>query len=113
PGGDLPAGGLNGWIEALGKRYPTLSAPLLRGLAHRHGTRALAILGGARAPADLGADFGHGLTGAEIAYLVRNEWACTGEDVLWRRTKCGIGMTDAERQRVDAFVAGCARSIPG
>ena len=112
PGGDLPAGGLTGWIEELGRRYPNVPAALLRGLAHRHGTRALAILGDARTPADLGQDFGHGLTEAEIAYCVRNEWACTGDDVLWRRTKCGIGMSDVERQRVEAFVKGCAPSIP-
>ena len=80
----------------------------MRGIARRHGSRALHILGGARVAADLGADFGHGLTEAEVAYFVRSEWACTGDDVLWRRTKCGIGMTEAERRRVDAFVTSCA-----
>jgi glycerol-3-phosphate dehydrogenase len=109
PGGDLPAGGLAAWIGELGGRYPALPAPLLRGLAHRHGTRALAILGGARAPRDLGEDFGQGLTEAEVAYFVRDEWARAGDDVLWRRTKCGIGMTDAERRRVEVFVASCPR----
>ena len=83
---------------------PALPADLLRGLARRHGTRALAVLGDAKTPADLGEDFGHGLTAAEIDYLVREEWARSGDDVLWRRTKCGIGMTDAERERVAAYV---------
>ena len=112
PGGDLPQGGLTAWNNELAKRYPGFSTSLLRGLAHRHGTRALSILGGARSPGDLGENFGHGLTEAEVAYLVRNEWACTGDDVLWRRTKCGIGMSDAARRRVDAFVTGCATPIP-
>ena len=113
PGGDLPAGGLTAWVAELGKRYPALPPALLRGLAHRHGTRALAILGDARAASELGEDFGHGLTEAEAAHFVRNEWARTGEDVLWRRTKCGIGMGEAERQRVAAFVTSCARSMSG
>jgi glycerol-3-phosphate dehydrogenase len=80
---------------------------LLRGLVRRHGTRVKAILGDAKDSAALGEDFGHGLTAAEIDYLVREEWARTGDDVLWRRTKCGLGMTDAQRARVVAYVAAC------
>ncbi len=109
PGGDLPAGGLTAWIAELGKRYAKLPASLLRALAHRHGTCATAILGDARELADLGEDFGHDLTEAEVTYFVRHEWACTGDDVLWRRTKCGIGMNDAERRRIGAFVTAAAR----
>src|SRR5207244_3434136 len=71
PGGDLPPGGLPAWIAELGKRYPGLPAASVRGIARRHGTRALHILGGARVAADLGADFGHGLPEAEVAYFVR------------------------------------------
>ena len=105
PGGDLPAGGLPAWISELVRRFPALPADLLRDLAHRHGTLALAILGSADTPADLGEDFGHGLTAAEVDYLVREEWARSADDVLWRRTKCGIGMTERERKRVAAYVA--------
>ncbi len=112
PGGDLPAGGTAAWIAELARRYPALPTMLLAGLARRHGTRALAILGDARAPADLGEDFGHGLTAAEVGYLVRNEWARTADDVLWRRTKCGIGMTAAERGRVAACVVDALAAVP-
>ena len=105
PGGDLPAGGLDAWQEELMRRYPGLPTELLRGVARRHGTRALAIFGDAQAASALGEDFGFGLTAAEIDYLVREEWARTGDDVLWRRTKCGIGMTLAERGRVAEYVA--------
>jgi glycerol-3-phosphate dehydrogenase len=105
PGGDLPAGGSAAWIARLAQRYPALPAEILRDLARRHGTLALAILGDAKTPADLGEDLGQGLTAAEVDYLVRNEWARTADDVLWRRTKCGIGMTAAERGRVAGCVA--------
>jgi len=105
PGGDLPPGGLPAWIAELVRRFPGLPADLLRDLARRHGTRAVVLLGDAKTRTDLGEDFGHGLTAAEIDYLVREEWARSGEDVLWRRTKCGIGMTDKERKRVAAYVA--------
>ena len=105
PGGDLPAGGPTAWLAELTRRFPRLPPELVRGLARRHGTRALAILGERQEPSALGEDFGHGLTAAEIDYLIREEWASSGDDVLWRRTKCGIGMTEGQRERVAAYVA--------
>jgi D-erythritol 1-phosphate dehydrogenase len=105
PGGDLPAGGGAAWAAELVRRYGRLPADTVRGLARRHGTRALAILADAKAAADLGEDFGQGLTALEIDALVRDEWARSGADVLWRRTKCGLGMCAAVRARVDAYVA--------
>ena len=65
----------------------------------------LTILGDARAPADLGIDFGNGLTEREIGYLQRDEWASTADDVLWRRTKCGLGMSREARERVAECIA--------
>jgi glycerol-3-phosphate dehydrogenase len=104
PGGDLPPGGLAVWAAELARRYPALSPDLLRGLAHRHGSRAIAILGGAQRPEDLGEDFGNGLVAAEVEHCVREEWARSADDVLWRRTKCGLGMPAAARARVAACV---------
>ena len=74
----------------------------------RHGTRALAILGEATSAADLGADFGAGLTAREVDYLVREEWARTADDVLWRRTKCGLQMSEAQRARLADFMEATA-----
>jgi glycerol-3-phosphate dehydrogenase len=51
--------------------------------------------------ADLGEHFGAGLTAAELGYLVESEWAVTAEDILWRRTKLGLHMTEAQRTSVD------------
>jgi glycerol-3-phosphate dehydrogenase len=106
PGGDLPNRDRNAWFADLCRRYPKLSAPLLRALAERHGTRAARILGDAVEPADLGEDFGAELTAREIDYLVAEEWAHTADDVLWRRTKCGLPMTVAQREAVAAYIAG-------
>jgi glycerol-3-phosphate dehydrogenase len=33
---------------------------------------------------------GGGLTEREVIYLRDNEWAREPDDVLWRRTKCGL-----------------------
>jgi glycerol-3-phosphate dehydrogenase len=102
PGGDLPRGDRAAWLGELGRRYPGLDPKLLRALAKRHGTRAPAILGDARKPADLGEDYGAQLTEREVDYLVRDEWARTAADVLWRRSKCGLPMSAAQRERVAA-----------
>ncbi len=104
PGGDLPPGGVAAWAAELSRRYPALPPALLRGLAHRHGSGATLVLGNAKAPADLGEDFGNGLTAAEVDHCVREEWARTAADVLWRRTKCGLGMPEAAQARVAAQV---------
>ncbi len=112
PGGDMPDGAAACSADLI-RRFPDLPAGLLRDLARRHGTRALAVLGEAKKPADLGEDFGHGLVAAEIDYLVREEWAREGDDVLWRRTKCGIGMTGKERSRVAAYVTTAVAAACG
>ena len=69
----------------------------------RHGSNAPKVLRDARFPEGLGRNFGGGLTQHEIEYLVAEEWAETAEDVLWRRTKCGLHMTPQQRD-AQAFV---------
>jgi glycerol-3-phosphate dehydrogenase len=104
PGGDLPGGDRAALVADLKRRYPKLPDDLLRALARRHGTNAAALLGAAKTPADLGEDFGAHLTACEIDHFVANEWAHTADDVLWRRTKCGLPMTPAQRARVAAYL---------
>ena len=108
PGGDLPGRDRNAWFAELCRRYPQLPAPLLRAIGTRHGTRAIAVLGDAKTPADLGRDFGAHLTAREVDYLAAKEWARTADDVLWRRTKCGLPMTPAQRDAVADHMAGRA-----
>lgn len=102
PGGDL--GHFNAFRDEMRARYAGLGRELLEGVVRRHGSRAPRILGEARAIADLGRHFGAGLTEREVDYLVAEEWGVTGEDVLWRRTKCGLHMDEPQRAAVDAFM---------
>ena len=82
--------------RALLQRYPQLSPSLLHGVFRRHGTLAAEVLGDGR----LGEHYGAGLTEREVSYFMEREWARVAADVLWRRTKCGLHMTEAERSRV-------------
>jgi glycerol-3-phosphate dehydrogenase len=97
PGGDIPALDFDGFVAAQAAAFPWAPAPLLRRLARAYGTRMDGVLGDARAIEDLGQQFGAGLTAAEVIYLVRHEFARSAEDVLWRRSKLGLHMNEAER----------------
>jgi len=61
---------------------------------------------------DLGAELLPGLYEAELRHLALREWACSGEDVLWRRTKLGLTLPPAEQAqaaaRIDRALAALA-----
>jgi glycerol-3-phosphate dehydrogenase len=90
PGGDLPGGSLERFLEDALRRWPFLPRPLASRLAHAYGTRMERLLGRAADLDALGAHFGGGLTAAEVDYLRAHEWAVTAEDILWRRSKLGL-----------------------
>jgi len=98
PGGDFAASQREQRIAELCARHPQLPSDWLAALFNRHGTLATAVLGTATNLADLGQDFGGGLYRLELDYLIQNEWAQTADDILWRRTKCGLAMTTVERE---------------
>jgi glycerol-3-phosphate dehydrogenase len=102
PGGDVAH--FNRFRDRMHAQYAMLGAELLEGVLRRHGSDAPALLGDAKANADLGRHFGAGLTEREIAWVREREWAQTAEDILWRRTRCGLHMDATQREAVRAFV---------
>ena len=92
-------------LDALSARYPGLPPALVATLVGRHGTRTGELLGEAGSLSALGEHLGADLYAREVDYFVMHEWARTGEDVLWRRTKCGLHLTASERQRVADYVS--------
>jgi len=104
PGGDVPGGKLAACEFELAARYPALPTGLIAALVRRHGTRTARVLGEAKSKADLGTHFGDTLYAAEVDYLVAVEWARSAEDVLWRRTKCGLHLTQEQRDAVAAYL---------
>ena len=93
----FPPNGAGDIVKALRAGYPFLSAGHAERLVRAYGTRASSVLTGARNVADLGVGFGSDLTPAEVDYLRHDEWAETAEDVLWRRSKLGLELTQVER----------------
>jgi glycerol-3-phosphate dehydrogenase len=101
PGGDFPVQGFEPQLAAVRARYPFLAEAHLRRLLRAYGTRVENILAGATSVDDLGPCYGADLTEAELQYLVRAEWARGAPDVLWRRSKLGLRLSQAEAVRVD------------
>ncbi len=109
----LPGGLLDGvdnaaqYARSLIPKHAGVPPDFIHRLVMRHGDRAARVLSGVRNVADMGEIFGMGLNllcEREIEFLLREEWALSAEDILWRRTKCGLHMDDDERQRASDFI---------
>ena len=109
PGGDFPHDGYAGQVAALRATFPFLDEAVAARLVRLYGTRARTILGAAKNLAALGRHFGAGLYEAEVRYLVEQEWALTAEDILWRRTKLGLRLTQEEASALEQYLRGMAR----
>lgn len=105
PGGDFPLAAKARLAEKLHADKPYLTAAHCRRLIRSYGTDALAMMSTVRTEADLGRHFGADLYEREVRYLIENEWAKSGADVLWRRSKIGLRLLPDEAAAVDAFVA--------
>jgi glycerol-3-phosphate dehydrogenase len=104
PGGDFGEYAREEFEARFAARYRALPEAVVKGIFRRHGALAAEVLGDSRGAADLGEDFGAGLCEREVRYLVEHEWAASAEDVLWRRTKCGLHLDERARARVADFL---------
>jgi len=104
PGGDFLPDGFDDLVTATCRTRPYLTMRHVERLVRNYGTRLERVLGPAQHLDELGPCFGERLTGAEVRYLMRREWAQTEEDVLWRRTKLGLRLSAAECARLARFM---------
>ena len=114
PGGDMPESDFASFAHDLAARHPWLPQALVGRYARAYGTRAAQIIGQARARSDLGAEIAPGVFERELIYLREHEWAQTGEDVLWRRTKLGLHLDAPARDAITQWMqdhAGAASAL--
>jgi glycerol-3-phosphate dehydrogenase len=97
------------WVRTRAQQFAWLPDGLLVRYARSYGTRLSALLAHCRARADLGAEIVAGLYEVEADYLVRQEWALSADDILWRRTKLGLHVAPGAGQRLDAWLAARRR----
>ena len=105
PGGDFAWDRFDNEVDEARERWRFLGEDQARRLVAAYGSNVKAILGDARERGDLGPAFGPELTGAEVRYLMKAEWARFPDDILWRRTKLGLTMQPADREALAAFMA--------
>ncbi|MDT9597405.1 glycerol-3-phosphate dehydrogenase [Sphingosinicella rhizophila] len=113
PGGDLTPP----FLAYLDQLRDGLDPALVERLGRAYGTRLRDLLGDAATRSDLGRHFGAGLYEREVNYLVEHEIARSAEDILWRRTKLGLAMTETEQKRLADYLGdqgpSCNGSVPG
>jgi glycerol-3-phosphate dehydrogenase len=105
PGGDFSWDRFDAEVDAARERWRFLTEPQAQRLVGAYGSRLAAVLGEAKGRADLGPAFGPELTGAEVRYLMTQEWARFADDILWRRSKLGLTMKPEDREALAAFMA--------
>jgi glycerol-3-phosphate dehydrogenase len=108
PGGDFAWDRFDAQVDAARERWRFLTEPQAQRLVGAYGLLLADVLGDAKDRADLGPGFGPELTGAEVRYLMGQEWARFPEDILWRRSKLGLTMPAADREALAAFMAARA-----
>ncbi|CDN46327.1 glycerol-3-phosphate dehydrogenase [Neorhizobium galegae] len=113
PGGDFAAQGYEQEVAKLKARYPFLEERHARRLVRRYGTRAGMILDRAAKMEDLGHHFGGDLYEAEVKYLIDREWAMSAQDVLWRRTKDGLRLSETEKEYLEEYMAAVPAKMAG
>jgi glycerol-3-phosphate dehydrogenase len=110
PGGEFADGDSPRlFAKSLMTKHIGVPPDFIERLVLRHGMNASVVLNRVRGMDDLGALFGRGLNllcEREIEYLIAKEWARSAEDILWRRTKCGLHMDEDERLRAAEFIDG-------
>jgi glycerol-3-phosphate dehydrogenase len=93
PGGEMDR--FEDFLAKVRARWPWLGEERSYRMARAYGSMLEAMIGDR---ADLGEEFGAGLSAVEVDWLVEREWARTVEDILWRRTKLGLtGAVDEAR----------------
>lgn len=106
PGGDMADADFDQFLGELRARYRWLPADLAKHYARLYGTRAHDLIGGATSLDELGTAFTPLFREREARFLIENEWARTAEDLIERRTKHGLHMSEAEKRAFSGWFEG-------
>jgi glycerol-3-phosphate dehydrogenase len=110
PGGDFPVDQVGACIDRLRKSYPFLAPDEAGRMFHAYGMDVELLLDGARGRADLGKHFGP-LSEREVNYLREREWAETADDILWRRSKLGLHISDDDALALGRYLETPASQV--
>jgi glycerol-3-phosphate dehydrogenase len=99
PGGDI--GAFKSFLNLVRARYPFLGDARSYRMARAYGSMLVDMIGDATG---MGEEFGAGLTQVETDWMVAHEWARSVDDVIWRRSKLGLAMNEAQIARLTEYL---------
>ncbi|MEO0317028.1 MAG: hypothetical protein RL404_705 [Pseudomonadota bacterium] len=112
PGGDLYGAPQNrgvleydAYVSRMQLQFSWLPPKLVARYVRAYGTRIHELLKDRHGLTQMGEELADNLFAAELEYLVKNEWASSGADILWRRSKLGLHLQAGAEQRIDQWIA--------
>ena len=91
-------------VKQLTNEFPWLKNNIAERYARQYGVLSYKFLKGKASADDMGVDFGAGMYSAEVDYLIECEWACILEDVIWRRTKHGLRLSEEQQVALSQYI---------
>lgn len=98
PGGNLPNADFELFEKGMQVKYKWMDTKTLHRLLRCYGTMIHDVIGDCQGMNDMGEHIGAGLYAREVEHLMKREWAMSANDVLWRRTKRGLHMSEPQRE---------------
>lgn len=108
PGGDFD--NQHNLQTSLQRQYKWLPRKIINRYVRSYGTLSHEICTGLNSLDEMGQYFGAGLYQREVEYLIAQEWAIDLEDIIWRRSKLGLQLTEAEKTALTTFLVTSANS---
>jgi len=105
PGAEGSAANFDTFLLIFLEEYSWLPKDLAYRFAHSYGSRARNLLRGFKSITDLGAYLGDNIYEAEIRYLIRVEWALTIDDILFRRSKLGLHISEETKANIENILS--------
>jgi len=109
PGGNFEVDEKQRLQEFLAAQLPFFDEWTVGRLFRQYGSEAADIFANARTVEDLGGEIAPSVTARELDWAIENEWVRLAEDFVWRRSKLGLRLSDAEIAAIDAYIAARLR----
>lgn len=101
-GGNLSGKSFDEFLLHQRLKYPWLDQDLLRRYARSYGTQMDCFLANTKDLSDMGIHYGDNIFGVELDYLIKHEWASCAEDIIWRRSKLGLCISEQTLRNIEA-----------
>lgn len=92
--------------------YSFLHREIVEALFRRHGNRIAQVLKGITSEEQMGQHFGDTLYEAEVEWFIEKEWALEPADILWRRTRCGVHLSERQSEHFAHWLKVRTGSLP-